>query len=114
RGRDHPGRHDRAGAARQAGDRLPAGSEDRFGDLPRAKLGQEGLMHLIAQTVTDGLVLGGIYALSAVGFSLIFGVLHVINLSHGILVLLGAYLALIFSQALRIDPLLCIPPVMVV
>ena len=46
-------------------------------------------MNLIAQTLADGLVLGGIYALAAVGFSLIFGVLHVINLSHGILVLLG-------------------------
>ncbi len=69
-------------------------------------------MDLIAQTLADGLVLGGIYALAAVGFSLIFGVLHVINLSHGILVLLGAYLALILSQALHIDPLLCIPLVM--
>jgi branched-chain amino acid transport system permease protein len=69
---------------------------------------------LIAQTLADGLVLGGIYALAAVGFSLIFGVLHVINLSHGILVLLGAYLALFFSAALHLDPLLCIPPVMAV
>src|SRR5215469_3167696 len=71
------------------------------------------LMDLIAQTLADGLVLGGIYALAAVGFSLIFGVLHVINLSHGILVLLGAYLALILSETLHIDPLLCISPVMV-
>ncbi|HEY4167075.1 MAG TPA: branched-chain amino acid ABC transporter permease [Reyranella sp.] len=70
-------------------------------------------MSLILQTLADGLVLGGIYALAAVGFSLIFGVLHVINLSHGVLVLLGAYLALILSEALNIDPLLCIPPVMV-
>ena len=58
-------------------------------------------MNLIAQTVADGLVLGGIYALAAVGFSLIFGVLHVINLSHGIIVLMGAYLALIFYAAHR-------------
>ena len=71
-------------------------------------------MNLIAQTLADGLVLGGIYALAAVGFSLIFGVLHVINLSHGILVLMGAYLALIFSEALHIDPLLSIPLVMAV
>ncbi|MBS0527127.1 MAG: branched-chain amino acid ABC transporter permease [Proteobacteria bacterium] len=71
-------------------------------------------MDLIAQTLADGLVLGGIYALAAVGFSLIFGVLHVINLSHGVLVLLGAYLALLFSELLHIDPLLCIPPVMAV
>jgi len=70
-------------------------------------------MNLIAQTLADGLVLGGIYALAAVGFSLIFGVLHVINLSHGILVLMGAYLALILSTALRIDPLLTMPLVMI-
>lgn len=71
-------------------------------------------MHLVAQTLADGLVLGGIYALSAVGFSLIFGVLHVINLSHGILVLIGAYLALMFSNALHLDPLLTTPLVMAV
>ncbi len=71
-------------------------------------------MSLIVQTLSDGLVLGGIYALSAVGFSLIFGVLHVINLSHGILVLVGAYLALIVSTALGVDPMLTIPVVMAV
>lgn len=71
-------------------------------------------MTLILQTVADGLVLGGIYALAAVGFSLIFGVLHVINLSHGVLVLLGAYLALVLSDALRVDPLLTLPLVMAV
>ena len=71
-------------------------------------------MSLVLQTLADGLVLGGIYALAAVGFSLIFGVLHVINLSHGILVLLGAYLALILSTTLRIDPLLTMPAVMAV
>jgi branched-chain amino acid transport system permease protein len=71
-------------------------------------------MSLIAQTLADGLVLGGIYALAAVGFSLIFGVLHVINLSHGILVLIGAYLALIVSTTLGVDPMLTIPVVMAV
>ena len=53
-------------------------------------------------------MLGGIYALAAVGFSLIFGVLHVINLSHGILVLIGAYLALILS-AQRCASIRCSP-----
>jgi branched-chain amino acid transport system permease protein len=71
-------------------------------------------MNLIAQTLADGLVLGGIFALSAVGFSLIFGVLHVINLSHGILVLIGAYLAMVFSNTLNLDPLLTMPLVMAV
>jgi branched-chain amino acid transport system permease protein len=69
---------------------------------------------LVLQTLADGLVLGGIYALAAVGFSLIFGVLQVANLSHGVLVLSGAYMALVLSHALAIDPLLAIPPVMAV
>ena len=58
-------------------------------------------MNLIAQTVADGLVLGGIYALAAVGFSLIFGVLHVINLSHGILVLIGLHVAGVLLASMR-------------
>ena len=70
-------------------------------------------MSLILQTVLDGLVLGGIYALSAVGFSLIFGVLQVVNLSHGVIVLIGGYLSYILWQALGLDPLLSIPLVMV-
>jgi branched-chain amino acid transport system permease protein len=71
-------------------------------------------MNLLLQTIADGLVLGGIYALSAAGFSLIFGVLHVINLSHGVIVLIGAYLALIISTTLHIDPLATLPVVMAV
>lgn len=69
-------------------------------------------MILILQTLADGLVLGGIYALSAVGFSLIFGVMHVVNLSHGVIVLIGAYASYALWQALGIDPLLTIPLVM--
>lgn len=69
-------------------------------------------MHLLLQTIADGLVLGGIYALSAAGFSLIFGVLHVINLSHGVIVLIGAYIALIISSTLHVDPFVAMPAVM--
>lgn len=49
---------------------------------------------------------GGLLALIAVGFSLIFGVLHVINLSHGMMVLTGAYAGYLFSTDFGIDPLL--------
>jgi branched-chain amino acid transport system permease protein len=69
-------------------------------------------MILVIQTLIDGLVLGGIYALSAVGFSLIFGVMHVVNLSHGVMVLMGAYLSFFLWRALGLDPLLGIPLVM--
>lgn len=64
---------------------------------------------LFLQTLVDGLILGGIFSLSAVGFSLIFGVLGVVNLSHGIFVLLGAYLGLALKEAWGIDPLVAIP-----
>jgi len=66
-------------------------------------------MTLLAQTLVDGLILGGIYSLSAVGFSLIFGVLGVVNLAHGVIVLLGAYAALVMQQHFGLDPLLSIP-----
>lgn len=69
---------------------------------------------LTLQTIADGLVLGGLYALAAVGFSLIFGVLSVVNLSHGVLVLIGGYLAWFLWHALGLDPVLAIPPVMAV
>jgi branched-chain amino acid transport system permease protein len=66
------------------------------------------------QTLVDGLMLGGVFALSAAGFSLVFGVLHVLNLSHGMLTIVGAYLALTLSDALQVDPLLVLPLVMIV
>lgn len=71
-------------------------------------------MALILQTIVNGLVLGGLYSLAAIGFSLIFGVMNVVNLSHGIIVLIGAYLSYFLWRSLGLDPLLSIPPVMAV
>lgn len=69
---------------------------------------------LFFQTLVDGLILGGIFSLSAVGFSLIFGVLGVVNLAHGIFVLLGAYIGVALKQEMGIDPLAAIPVVFLV
>ncbi len=69
---------------------------------------------LALQTIIDGLVLGGLYTLAAVGFSLIFGVLGVVNLSHGAIVMMGAYLTWFIWHSTGLDPLLAIPPVMAV
>lgn len=71
-------------------------------------------MPIFLQTLVDGLMLGGVFALSAAGFSLVFGVLHVLNLSHGMLAIVGAYVAFSLTQALHIDPLLALPLVMLV
>jgi branched-chain amino acid transport system permease protein len=66
------------------------------------------------QTVLDGLMLGGVYSFAAVGFSLIFGVLGIVNLTHGIFVVGGAYLAFVLWHHAGLDPILAIPAIMVV
>jgi branched-chain amino acid transport system permease protein len=53
--------------------------------------------------VIDGILGGGVYALMAVGLTLIFGVLDIINIAQGILVVLGAYLSYSLSVHLHID-----------
>lgn len=54
----------------------------------------------------SGLLLGGLYAVTALGLSMIFGVMRLVNIVHGELLLLAAYLNLTISSALGIDPLL--------
>jgi branched-chain amino acid transport system permease protein len=57
----------------------------------------------IYQAVVDGILVGGVYALMAVGLTLIFGVLDIINIAQGVLVVFGAYLSYSLSQRLGID-----------
>ena len=45
---------------------------------------------MIAQYIANGLLIGSLYACLAVGFSLIYGVLNIINVMHGSFVVLGA------------------------
>ena len=64
---------------------------------------------MIGQVLTNGLLLGGLYACVAAGFSLVWGVLNVINLLHGTLVVLGGYLAWMAWAFLGLHPLLALP-----
>lgn len=66
------------------------------------------------QVVIDGVVMGGFYALMAQGLSLIFGVMRVINLAHGEMLLVGAYLTWALHQYAGVDALLALPLVMLV
>lgn len=66
---------------------------------------------LIAQVVVNGILLGGLYACIAVGFSLIWGVMNLINLAHGSLLMFGAFGTYQLHRATGIDPLLTIPAV---
>lgn len=56
-------------------------------------------------TIIQGVLLGGLYALFATGMSLIFGVMRLVNIAHGDLIVLAAYLALVCVEALGIAPL---------
>ncbi len=60
---------------------------------------------MLAQVLVNGLILGGLYACVAAGFSLVWGVLNVINLLHGTLVVLGGYLAWLAWRDLGLHPL---------
>jgi branched-chain amino acid transport system permease protein len=57
-----------------------------------------------AQILINALVLGCLYACIAIGFSLVWGVLNVINLIHGSFIVLGAYLAFGLYNALHLPP----------
>ena len=65
--------------------------------------------------ILQGVLIGGLYAMFAAGLSLIFGVMRLVNIAHGDLIVLAAYVALMVTQALGVDPLtslLLVTPVM--
>ncbi len=67
-------------------------------------------------TILQGLLLGGLYALFATGLSLIFGVMRIVNLAHGDLSILAAFLAVVVVEALGWNPfaaLILVVPAMV-
>jgi branched-chain amino acid transport system permease protein len=57
----------------------------------------------ITRAIIDGILVGGVYALMAVGLTLIFGVLDIINIAQGVLVILGAYLSYSLATKAHID-----------
>jgi branched-chain amino acid transport system permease protein len=60
----------------------------------------------LATVVLSGVLQGGVYAMFAVGLTLIFGVMRIINAAHGELVMMGAYLTWVMFFHLGLDPLL--------
>lgn len=59
-------------------------------------------------TVVQGILLGGLYALFAAGLSLIFGVMRLVNIAHGDLIVLAAYLGLTTTVMLGVHPFLAL------
>jgi branched-chain amino acid transport system permease protein len=61
------------------------------------------------QQVILGLLLGGVYVAVALGFSLVWGILNIVNLAHGAFVIIGSYLTWTLFTRLHIDPFLSLP-----
>lgn len=67
---------------------------------------------MLPQAIINGILFGSVYAMIGIGFSLVWGVMNIINLAHGSFIMIGAYLSFTLFAKLHLDPFLSIPPVM--
>lgn len=63
---------------------------------------------MFINTIVHGILLGGLYAIVALGLSLVFGVMRLVNLAHGTLIVGGGYLAHVVVGWLGLDPLVAL------
>ena len=66
-------------------------------------------MDLLAQVLLNGVLLGGLYAVMALGLALVWGVLNIVNLAHGAFIMLGAYVSWYLYTDAHIDPFIGLP-----
>jgi branched-chain amino acid transport system permease protein len=66
-------------------------------------------MEILTGSISAGLLIGMVFALVALGLTIIFGVMDIVNFAHGEFLMLGMYTALLTAQATGFDPLLTIP-----
>ena len=71
----------------------------------------EGQLGLLPQAISNGLMMGLLYALVAVGLAIIWGLMETINFAHGELMMLGMFGAWWLSSQLGLDPLLTMLPI---
>lgn len=62
-------------------------------------------MEAYAQPILNGILLGGLYAVIAIGMSTMFGIVKLVNLAHGDLMILGSFLSLVVISSLGLNPL---------
>src|SRR5215468_12544232 len=58
--------------------------------------------------IVQGVLIGGLYAMFAAGLSLIFGIMRLVNIAHGDFIVLAAYMALVASTTLGLNPILAL------
>lgn len=69
---------------------------------------------MLIQAVINGVLFGAVYAMIGIGFSLVWGVMNIVNVAHGSFIMIGAYISFTLFAAFRLDPFLSIPLVMAV
>ncbi|MGB6569326.1 MAG: branched-chain amino acid ABC transporter permease, partial [Xanthobacteraceae bacterium] len=67
----------------------------------------------ILASIIDGVLVGLVYGLAAMGLTLIWGVMDVINLTHGAMIVAGMMALYLLANALGISPYLTLPPVLI-
>ncbi len=73
---------------------------------PASFRGRDDAWICFAQILINGVLLGGLYGVMALGLALVWGVLNIVNLAHGAFIMLGGYLAWYLYTYLGIDPFL--------
>ncbi len=68
---------------------------------------------LALQVLINGILLGGLYGLMALGMSLIWGVMNIVNIAHGALIMLGAYVTYWLFTLWGLDPFISLPATIV-
>jgi branched-chain amino acid transport system permease protein len=68
---------------------------------------------LFGQILANGILLGGLYGLMALGMGLVWGVLNIVNLAHGAFIMLGGYATYFLFTHTGLDPFLALPITMV-
>ncbi|MGG4774430.1 branched-chain amino acid ABC transporter permease [Paenalcaligenes sp. Me52] len=66
-------------------------------------------MSIVIEAVLNGVLTGSIYALIALGLTLVYGVLHIINFSHGAILAASMFLVLSLNQHFNLDPYIQLP-----
>lgn len=62
-----------------------------------------GILHQVVQQLINGVSLGSIYALIALGYTMIYGILKLINFAHGDVYMLGAYIGFVCTSVLHLS-----------
>ena len=79
-----------------------------FGPDPLARNDIVLSLTILTTVVINGLMIGAVYALVALGLTLIYGVLHIINFAHGALLSAALFAAFLAYQKLGLDPYLAV------